>query len=68
MAKDDAEITLPEPDGHFKLLECSCGGKAGYVTYGTGFGVMCTRCGKHTELHSCKHDAQAAWNGGQGHE
>lgn len=53
----------PAPDSHYRLLPCTCGGEAEYLSYDTGlWAVRCTHCGRKGRMHPIRHAVQVAWN------
>lgn len=55
----------PDPDSHFVLLHCGCGGEAEYLEFDTGmWAVACRSCGRRGLLEHIRHRAQIAWNRG----
>ena len=64
------KVEAPEPDSHFRLVNCSCcgGDNVAYVQYSAGrmrepWKVRCFDCGHTVDMEAaCKHDAQAHWN------
>lgn len=63
------EIIKPDPDGHFRLLVCSC--KKSNVVYiktikpgrGTEWVAGCLTCARYTRAWPVQHYAQIEWNG-----
>ena len=56
---------IPDPDSHFRLLSCGCGGVARYVGFDTDlWAVECTRCGRTGVRSEARHDIQIHWNQG----
>lgn len=52
----------PDPDSHFRLRRCTCGGEPVYAGGDNGWAVRCPDCGRKSERHLARHDAQVAWN------
>lgn len=56
---------IPDPDSHFRLRSCGCGGTAEYVGYDTDeWAVRCRACGHEGVRGRLRHDVQIHWNGG----
>lgn len=63
-----AQIIRPEPDGHFRLIPCSCEySDAVYTKKITPHGVEwmagCLTCERCTRVWPVQHHAQIEWNG-----
>ena len=64
------KVEAAEPDGQFRLVNCSCcgGDNVAYVQYSAGrlkepWKVRCFDCGYTVDKEAaCKHDAQGHWN------
>ncbi len=60
---------IPDRDSQFKLLPCGrCkSADVAYILSGAYGAIksraICRNCGTTTALHTCRHDAQAEWNG-----
>ena len=67
MSCDDLITVVPaDPDSHFRLLDCDCGGDTTYVQKADGsWAVRCFGCGRESGGADCRHGAQKKWNGGQ---
>lgn len=61
-------IHKPDPDGHFRLLNCGCGSdNVAYVEQDDGsWAVWCFDCNRvATDPRGfCRHGIQNVWNGG----
>ncbi len=56
---------VPDPDSHFRLCRCGCGGEARYVGYDTDeWAVQCGACGRTGVRGRLRHDVQIHWNSG----
>lgn len=61
------QMIVPAPDSHFLLLGCGCGAdQTVYLQVVTGnepkWVARCMVCGKQTQAHPVRHDAQKEWN------
>lgn len=61
-----AQMLLPDPDSQWRLKDCSCGSdEVVYLQVNAEpalWKVRCMKCGKETEDHAIRHNAQLEWN------
>ena len=57
-----------KPDIETGLVNCGCGGKAGFVTEGLDLWVECKECLVRTPCEDAEKEAIEVWNRAMGHK
>lgn len=59
-------MVIAPPDSQFRLRPCGCGNDQPVYLENLDhqWRVECLECGKKTEHHAVRHDAQVGWNKG----
>lgn len=62
--KNAIRLVIPDPDGQFRLSDCTCSSDQTVYVIGTdgNWRVLCLDCGAETAGFPVQHEAQNEWN------